>query len=181
MKRVIFYAKVFIIIVCFTGGFAALAWFLSSTILAKVFEAKVPVFTALLFLSLYMLLLFSLAIFTLFAAGLFICRANIRYKMSIRSFTILQPDAMGRQKESVFPPMPNFVTGLSGFGYFAPMPVMPFADLRNKPLIALAKEGKAPLDDPKDSHWAPSSRISAGNGATILPFPKDRKSRRKRR
>jgi hypothetical protein len=209
MKRIIFYADV-IIAVCLSGGFAAIFWILSSTVMAKVFEAEFSAFTTLLFLSLYVLLFFILAVFILFAVGFSIYRANIQHKKRTRSFTVLRPEAAGERKESAFFPISHFAGDLSGFGCFAPGPGMlftnyespaPFARERNyapftgqkksfsygknpagnKPHITLVKGGRtSPGDLPKDAHGTPSPEIPAGKDNNIRPFPGGRNNRHKR-
>jgi hypothetical protein len=201
MKRIIYYANVTIIAVCFIGCFAALFWLLSSTIMAKIFEAEFSIFTTLLFLSLYALLFLVLAMFMIFAVGFFVYRANILYKKRTRSFTLLRPNVTGEQKKSVFPSASYFAADLPGFGYFAPSQGLPFTTYGgpapfagqggrvsqgkkpagNKPRIALVIGGRAAaVDPPKAGPEALSPGLLAGKGARILPFPKKRKDRRKR-
>jgi hypothetical protein len=159
MKRIVFCVGVIIIAAGLTGGFAALFFLLTSTILAKISEAELSAFAIVLFLSLSVLLSLVLAVLIVFLIGFFVHQADIQYKKRFRSFTVLQSDVTGRRKESAFFPG-AFAGDLSGFGYFAPGP------------------GTFPLATKEDSHGTISPGRIAGKGNTILPFP--RKNHRRR-
>ncbi|MDR0710398.1 MAG: hypothetical protein LBF77_10070 [Spirochaetaceae bacterium] len=210
MKRIIFYAHVIIIASCFTGVFAMLFWFLTSTIMKKSFESEFSIFRMVMFTSLYVPLFLFLAVVILFAAGFFIHRANIHYKMRSRSFTLLRPGVTEGRKESIFSPASHFAGGLSGSGSLIPGPGMPFTNYGgplpfgqkqnyipfarqsknpsygkgpagNKPHLVLLKGGReSPGDLPKDSRGARSPGFPSGKDNTIRPFPVKRNNRRKR-
>jgi hypothetical protein len=180
MKRIGFYVNVIIIAVFFTGSFAAILWFLSSRILTKIFESEFSFFTLTLFLPLYMLISVILSIVMLSAACFFIYRANIRYKKSSRSFTVLRSDPTGGREALPLFPAPYFAMNLYAFGCFVPVMGIPYMNFGLKPYVAPStKAGASPGDPPRDNHWAFSPGRPAGKGNIILPFPRGGKNRRK--
>jgi hypothetical protein len=200
MKRILFYAGVTLVAVCLTGGFATIFWFLISTMTAVITKSEFSAFAALFIMPLLVLVFLVLTAFMFFSVGFFIYRADLFYRMRTRAFKVLRNDPAERWREQAFFPEPYFTGDLAGFSYFAQKPDrsstnyassaedqsrFPWGREKNnkgagdKGRIPPVEGGRTFLGDPPGNRVF-LSKVSAGRGDNIRPFPKQPKNRHKK-